>query len=298
MRLGAQIPTLGDLPSELGIGPMARTLEGAGFDSVWMADHIVMPDVITSPYPFSDDGSPAWETDRPWFDVLAALALALSSTSRVEVGTAVLVLPLRHPIALAKFLATLDVQSGGRVTLGVGVGWLAEEFRALGLDFSSRSGRMSECIQVLRATWSGGFGPFHGEHFDVPLPLRTLPTPAHHVPILIGGNTDPALRRAALEGDGWFGLQRFERLDLDPVEKSIRSLRAHAEEAGRDPAEVRIVLRIIHSAGEHERIADRAEELEALGIDDLAIDVDWAPGEARRAHDAIRERTSRSSEQV
>jgi probable F420-dependent oxidoreductase len=259
---------------------MAQALEEAGFDSIWVADHIVMPGKIVSHYPFSDDGAPAWPVDRPWHDAVIALALAIASTSRVEVGTAVLVLPLRHPVELAKQVATLDVESGGRMTLGVGVGWLAEEYEAMGLDFASRGERMSESLQVLRECWTGRPSSLNGKHFRLPPDVRCLPTPVHHVPILIGGNTKAALRRAAVEADGWLGLQRTGRFDIRKVAESIASVRSNAESVGRDPEALRIVLRIIESAGSQSLIANWLRELDGVGVTDVIVDVNWEPEDA------------------
>src|SRR5262245_24052421 len=127
MRIGARVPTSGPLPLQLGVPAMARTLEAAGFDSLWVSDHIVFSASIGSAYPFAADGRVTWSPEAPYLDALVALALIAASTERVRIGTAVLVLPLRNPVELAKQAASLDVSSGGRLELGVGAGWLREE---------------------------------------------------------------------------------------------------------------------------------------------------------------------------
>src|SRR5262245_48583876 len=135
VRIGAKLPNSGAVALQRGIPEMARALEDAGFDSLWVSDHVVMPAAIDSRYPFSRDGRATWATDTPYVDALVALALAAAVTRRVTLGTAVLVLPLRHPIVFAKQAASIDAASGGRLQLGVGAGWLAEEFEALDVPF-------------------------------------------------------------------------------------------------------------------------------------------------------------------
>ena len=140
MRIGAKVPNSGPLPERLGIGAMAAELEAAGFESLWVSDHIVLPEAIDSRYPFAEDGRATWATDTPYFDALIALALIAQATERATIGTAVLVLPLRQPVVFAKQAASIDVASGGRLCLGVGAGWLEEEFDALNVPFArSRS---------------------------------------------------------------------------------------------------------------------------------------------------------------
>lgn len=255
-------------------------LEEAGFDSVWITDHIVMPAAISSRYPFSDDGVATWPTERPWHDALTSMAIAVASTSRVEVGSAVLVLPLRNPIQSAKQVASLDVESAGRLVLGVGAGWLAEEFEAMGVDFSCRGQLLSEYLEVIRACWTGLPEPFQGKHFSLPHGLRCYPVPAHKVPVLIGGNTQAARRRAGREGDGWLGLERLERFDVQRVASLVRSVQMEADLAGRRADPLRLILRIINSQGHASRIAEWLGNLEASGVTEIVVDVRWEPSDA------------------
>ncbi len=259
MRIGAKLPNSGPLPFEVGIPAMARTFEGAGFDSLWVSDHIVMPREIRSRYPFAADGKATWATDMPWFDAIVALALAAAVTERVRLGTAVLVLPLRHPIEFAKQAASIDVASGGRLELGVGAGWLEEEFDALGAPFSERGRRLDESIRIARECWTG-------ERGDV----LAYPTPAHPIPLLIGGHSEAALRRAR-RLDGWLAQQSAGEIDPDAL-------------AGKAP---RIVLRIVQSLGRPELVAERLGELADAGVDEVIVDVD--PADAERAHAVLRD---------
>jgi alkanesulfonate monooxygenase SsuD/methylene tetrahydromethanopterin reductase-like flavin-dependent oxidoreductase (luciferase family) len=138
---------------------MAAQLEAAGFDSLWVSDHIVLPSAIESRYPFAADGRATWPTDTPYFDAMVALALIAQATEHAAIGTAVLVLPLRQPVVFAKQAASIDVASGGRLRLGVGAGWLEEEFDALNVPFAGRGRRLEEWIALTRACWTGAPGP-------------------------------------------------------------------------------------------------------------------------------------------
>ena len=135
MRIGALVPNSGALPLEVGIPAMAARLQAAGFESLWVSAHIVLPASIESHYPFAADGRATWPSTTPYVDALIALALMAAATERVALGTAVLVLPLRHPVVFAKQAASIDVASGGRLQLGVGAGWLREEFEAPNVPF-------------------------------------------------------------------------------------------------------------------------------------------------------------------
>src|SRR5919199_6187523 len=203
IAIGAKVPNSGPLPTEIGIPELARTLEQAGFESLWVSDHVVLPEEIRSRYPFAADGRATWATSTPYFDAVVALALIAGATERARIGTAVLVLPLRNPVVFAKQAASLDVVSGGRLELGVGAGWLAEEFAALGVDFDTRGTRFVEAVATLRAAWSG----------RLPGDILAVPTPAHPIPVLVGGHSQVALRRAGTIGDGWLGQQSLDALD-------------------------------------------------------------------------------------
>jgi len=154
MRIGVKVPNSGPLPERLGIGAMAAELESAGFESLWVSDHVVLPEEIGSRYPFAEDGRATWPTDTPYFDAMIALALLAEATERATIGTAVLVLPLRAPVLFAKQAASIDVASRGRLRLGVGAGWLEEEFDALGVPFAGRGKRLDEWIALIRDCWA------------------------------------------------------------------------------------------------------------------------------------------------
>src|SRR5207249_1938313 len=174
---------------------------------VWVPEHLVLPTRITSRYPYAPDGIPPFSPDAPHLDPLVLLTHVAAATARIRLGTSVYLLPLRHPLVTARLALSLDVLSGGRLTLGVGVGWLAEEFQAAGIDFQTRAARTRECVRALRTLWTETEPEFHGRFFSFG-PLRFEPKPVQqpHPPIVFGGETEAALRRAAALGDGWYGV--------------------------------------------------------------------------------------------
>jgi probable F420-dependent oxidoreductase len=250
MRIGAKLPNSGPLSADIPAAAVA--LERAGFDSLWVADHVVMPERIGSRYPFAADGRATWPTDTPYVEALVALALAAAVTSTVRLGTAALVLPQRNPVQVAKQAASIDVASGGRLELGVGAGWLAEEFAALNAPFERRGARMDEWIAILRECWTGRTAARHSEFYDLPADILCLPVP-NRIPVLIGGHSPAALRRAA-RNDGWLAQQDAD--ELDPA-----ALRFDG----------RVVLRIVGSLGREELVARRLRELEH--VDEVIVDV-------------------------
>ncbi|HEY0214983.1 MAG TPA: TIGR03619 family F420-dependent LLM class oxidoreductase, partial [Cellulomonas sp.] len=215
-----------------------------------------------------------WPTDVAYLEALVTLTTAAAVTSRVRLGTAVLVLPLRQPVLLAKQAASLDVLAGGRLVLGVGTGWLREEFAALGVPFERRGRLTSSAIEVLRDCWTGR--PAERTTGDHPVPggLLVLPVPERPVPLLVGGHSPAALRRAGVLGDGWLAQQSVADLDPDALGREIAQVRAHADEVGRDPAALRVVLRVADSLGRCAEVAARVPALLAAGVHEVVVDTD------------------------
>ena len=265
MRVGAKLPNSGALPAELGITRMAAQLESSGFASLWVSDHVVMPAAVGSRYPYARDGVASWATDDPWYDSIVALAMAAAVTETVELGTAVLVLPQRNPVVLAKQVASLDRLAGGRTVLGVGTGWLAEEFAALATPFESRGARADEWIDLLRSCWTGRPARFDGAHYQLPADVVCEPTPARPIPILVGGMTPPALRRTRRRGDGWLAIQPADSIDVASIEAVATELDGVA----------RRVLRLVGSATLGPTVAAALPSLASAGITDVVVDVDW-----------------------
>ncbi len=276
MRIGAKVPNSGLLPAERGIAAMAAELERAGFESLWVSDHVVMTERVDSRYPFAADGKVTWPPDTPYFDAMIALASIATATERAVIGTAVLVLPQRHPVVLAKQAASVDVMSGGRLALGLGAGWLAEEFEALNVPFASRGGRFVEWVELLRACWTGAPDAYEGAHYSLPAGVLSVPTPAHPVQLLVGGHSKAARRRAGAIGDGWLAHQSATALDVDELRTGIAVSREAALEAGRDPDALWTTLRIIDSATRAEVVVDALPPLAEAGVDEVVVDIDWA----------------------
>jgi probable F420-dependent oxidoreductase len=187
---------------------LAQRAEAAGCDSVWIAEHLIWPVQMEANYPYSDDGRPPVAPDLPTFDPWVLLAWIAGNTEHIRLGTSVYILPLRDPHVTARAVATLDVVSGGRAILGAGVGWMPEEFAIAGQSFATRGERAQEIAAILRALWSPGPGRHSGDHYEVP-PVHFEPKPpqGERLPIVFGGESKAALRRAAQSGDGWIGMR-------------------------------------------------------------------------------------------
>lgn len=290
VRIGALVPNSGQLPLERGIPELAATLEAAGFESLWVSDHVVLPERMASPYPFAADGKATWPATTPYVEALVALALMAAATDRPTLGTAVLVLPLRHPVVFAKQAASIDVASGGRLQLGVGAGWLREEFDALEVPFAGRGARLDEWIEIARDCWTGRPAARSSGLYTLPAGVLCLPPPAHSVPFLIGGHSKPALRRAGHLGDGWLAQQSLPGLDPAALAEGAEAMHAAAREAGRDPAGSRVVLRLVESAGRSDEVARALPALARAGVDEIIVNVDWGgkpDEEYARMRDAV-----------
>jgi probable F420-dependent oxidoreductase len=203
--------------------PTARRMDELGYDSLWLGEHLVFPTHIESQYPYADVGAPLPST--PLFDPLLTLTYIAAQTKQLQLATGVYVLPLRHPMLTAKNVATLDALSGGRTILAVGAGWLKEEFDAVGMPFEKRGARMEECIDIMRKLWTETATAHEGQFYSF-AEVGFEPKPARNpVPILIGGESPIALKRAARYGDGWQGLNNTPEQAAGYI-KTLRELRA------------------------------------------------------------------------
>ncbi|MFL5861268.1 MAG: LLM class F420-dependent oxidoreductase [Solirubrobacteraceae bacterium] len=263
----------------LGIGAGARrdvidaaaaAAERCGFATLWAGEHVVMVDEPVSRYPYSRDGQIAVPAAADWLDPLIALSFAAAATRRIRIATGVLLLPEHNPVLLAKQAASLDVLCGGRLTLGVGVGWSREEFAALGVPFARRGARADEYLEVMRLLWREDVASFDGRwaSFDA---VRVNPKPIRdrRIPIVIGGNSDAALRRAAAFGDGWYG---FNLAGVNHARERVTRLASFCRDAGRDLDELRLAVAL-------ERPDPRdAVALSQIGVSELVL-VESPPGE-------------------
>jgi probable F420-dependent oxidoreductase len=292
LAIGAKLQNSGAGALRTGIPELARTLEAAGFDSLWVSDHIVLPAAIESRYPFAADGRATWPAETPYLDALVALALAAAVTNRVVLGTAVLVLPLRNPVEFAKQAASIDVASGGRLSLGVGAGWLEEEFAALGVPFEGRGARLEEWVSIARGCWTGRPRASTSDRFTMPPDMLCLPPPAHAIPVLVGGHSRVALRRAGRMADGWLAQQSLPGLAPEEVAAGARLMRDAAAESGRDPGGLRVVLRIVESGGRAQELARKLPALEAAGVGEIIVDADWDGGDPAHDYAVLRDGAS------
>ncbi len=222
--------------SDYAIG-FAQLAEELGFESIWTVEHHVMPVQYDSVYPYDPSGRTPFTPHTPQPDPLIWLAHVAAATSRIRLGTGILILPQHNPVVLAKTVATLDRLSGGRVELGIGVGWTREEAEAVGTDFSNRGRRTDEYIQAMRALWNEPVSAFSGAHLRfADVVSQPKPVQPGGVPILIGGHSPAAARRAGRFGDGFF--------PLGAAPEELPGLREHLEAAaraaGRNPADVRM----------------------------------------------------------
>ena len=239
MRFGVVLPQFGprarDPAVRERIRDVALVADRLGYDVVWTAEHLIFPAAIRTPYPYG--GRAPFDVTDPVLDVASTLAYVAALTTRVRLGSSVVVLPYHHPIALAKALASVDVLSGGRLLLGVAGGWLREEFALLGVPFNERGARTDEYLELIKRLWTQERVSFRGRFYTLddaaffPKPLQRP-----HPPIWIGGDSPAALRRVARHGDGWLAVPR----DLAHLVASVRTLRQAAEAAGRDPAAIGI----------------------------------------------------------
>lgn len=217
----------------------AEHAERVGFSTLWVGEHVVLFDRHDSKYPYSTEGNFPLPADADWLDPFITLTFAAAATKKIRLATGICLLPEHNPLVLAKEIATLDRLSGGRFAFGVGIGWSAEEFAALGIPFERRAQRTREYVEVMRRLWGEKVTSFHGEfvNFDN---ARAFPKPARggELPVLFGGESGPALKRVADIGNGWFGF------NLDPAEakEKIDKLRAMLQERKRDPKQVEIVV--------------------------------------------------------
>jgi probable F420-dependent oxidoreductase len=267
-------------------------LEAAGFESIWTSDHVVFPHEVRSRYPFAADGRITWQADTDYMEPVVALSAMTSTTSTAELGTSVLILPMRNPVLFAKQAACIDVLSGGRLVLGVGVGWLREEFEALGADFDARGAVLDEWLAIARRCWTGSVDPFEGRHYRVTEAIYTRPTPIRELPVLIGGMSGNALQRAGRIADGWLAQYALENLSEAGIADGLAAIRTAGRDAGRPEVELdrfRIVVRVTGADRKLDVLAARLDSLAGAGATEVIVDVDWESTDGpSRSFDTLR----------
>ena len=265
MDFGIMFANTGPFADPTGAAELARHAEAAGFESLWTVEHVIYPDEYESAYPYAKDGKMAASASTPLPDPLIWLTWAAAHSQRIKLATGILILPERNPVVLAKEVATLDHLSGGRVELGIGVGWLKEEFDALGVPWERRGDRTDEYIEAMRALWATDNAEYRGEFASFekassnPKPVRGS------VPIVVGGHSKAAARRAGRYGDGFFpGKGRPHEL-----RELIDIIRQTAADAGRDPSAIRVIASSPGLFGDDP--VGAAEEMAAVGVSRLMV---------------------------
>lgn len=289
MDWGIHLPHLGRQATGEALTTFAQRAEALGFDSGWVSDHIAWPADIESRYPYTPDGAFPAPPGTPWIDPIGALFYVAATTTRLKLGTSVLILGYRPPVQTAKAIASLDALSGGRVILGVGVGWMREEFEVLGMPFDHRGQRADEQLDVFRTL----FGEEHPSHAGAYYPFPAIgfepKPPAGRVPVWVGGNTEPAFRRTARYADAFHAA--FE--PIDDVRAAWARVRALAEAEGRDPATITLSVRLYLDpassmaaaksiAGSRDQMHETVERWRAIGVSHILLDPVAAGGLAGR----------------
>jgi probable F420-dependent oxidoreductase len=231
VKFGIAFANVGPYVEPEGAVAFARAAEEAGFESLWTVEHVVVPAGYNSAYPYSPTGKMPGGDEVPIPDPLIWLTYVAAATSTIRLATGILILPQRNPVVLAKELATLDAMSGGRLDLGIGVGWLEEEFDALGIPFAGRGKRTDDYVGALRALWSQSPASYSGEFASFTDCYSSPQPPGGSVPIHIGGHTDAAARRAGRLGDGFFPGSS----DHEETARLFTLARETAKAHGRDP---------------------------------------------------------------
>jgi probable F420-dependent oxidoreductase len=240
---------------------LARTADDTGWDSIQVADAPFFPEVTSAPYPYTPDGKRFWPLDTPVLDPWVAITAMAVVTKRLRFVTSVLRLAIRQPLLEAKSLCSVAAIANDRVALGVGLAWMPEEFKWLGMDKKTRGARQNEAIQIIRLLLQGGMVEFHGKYYDFDR-LIMAPVPKKRIPIYVGGATKPALVRAARYGDGWLGVVH----SLDEIKATVAELAALRRAYGRDSERFDIMLHCPEAVS-----LDDIKRLQDMGVTDLQV---------------------------
>jgi len=243
---------------------LAANAERLGFSTLWVPEHVVLMDKYSSRYPYSQDGVLPARADAPIPDPFITLSIAASATEKIRLATGICLVPEHNPLVLAKVAATLDWLSNGRLTLGAGIGWLEEEFTALGIPWQQRALRTRECIEAMRRLWGDEVSSYHGEFvkFD---DVRSYPKPIRGagLPVMFGGESTPALRRVAEYGNGWVGFNLLP----DEAAAKIRKLEELLRANGRKRSDVEIIV------GPHTKriVTDDLKRYQDAGVEEIVL---------------------------
>ncbi len=295
MRIGFSLPQVGPFADPRTLVDVAVLAENLGYDSLWVMDRLLWPTDPRAPYPATPDGSLP-EVFKTVLDPMEALTFAAAHTDEVDLGTGILDLPYYNPVILSRQLATLDQLSEGRLIAGFGNGWSPDEFEAVNVPMEGRGNRANEALEVLKTIWTQDPCSHEGEYFRLP-ESHVFPKPVQdpHPPIYMSGYVEAAQRRAAEYADGWLPTG----IPLDQLGEIFNGIREMAEQAGRDPAQLNLVVRANLYISEDPREEEGAEftgtveqiegdiaAAEAAGTDELIIEGQFSPG-VRTAQDLL-----------
>lgn len=265
MKLGVLVPLNLYSTPDL-IRTFGTTAEALGFASLWIGEHVVITDNYEANYPVSEDGQMPMERveDNVELDIFTSLAYLAALTSRIRLGTGICVLPQRNPVYTAKEAANVDWLSNGRLLFGVGLGWMAEEFKVVGAPFAQRGARTRSYIEVIKRLWCERISEYHDDFYDLP-PCRFYPKPVQrpHPPIILAGNSKPNFRRVAEQGQGWFAIGA----NPEQLAPQLEGLEAALAAAGRPREEISVYVCPFDHDYDHEMIRQYHE----LGVDELVL---------------------------
>ena len=272
MKIAVEFPSIAFREGPAKVIEMAKAIEEIGYDELAVFDHVIMG------YPTDTRSAPMYPPKMPILEALMMLAFAAAVTERVTLSTEVLVLPQRQPVLVAKQVSTLDTLSGGRVRLGVGVGWQEAEYEALNTNYRDRGARMDEAIDLMRAYWGDEQVDFVTSHYNsTAIAMEPKPPQGAKLPIWVGGLSPAALRRTGQKADGWMGTATGTD---EKIVAAMDTIRKHAEAAGRDPASIGFQLMLASPPRDAEgktfyndfdRVVRRAEEIKAMGAEWTAV---------------------------
>lgn len=284
MEIGLSIPRLPDVQ---GLRRFVETAEELGFESVLAGDHIVLPTAGTNQYPYTADGSFSRPSSEPFLETMTLLGFLAACTSRIKLGSTVIILPYRNPVVQAKMFASLDVLTGGRIICGVGVGWLEKEFQILGLDYHQRGAMTDEFLEIMQALWTQQDPEYQGKYYSIDgIQFEPKPIQEQGIPVWVGGHTKAALRRTAKYGSCWHTTRQTPEF----VAENLPYLRERVEKEGRDQSEVTVSLKrslhftdmglgdgsYVRSGGSliatTQEVIDDLQACQEIGIDQLTYD--------------------------
>ena len=289
MRLGYALPQVGAIAGPDAVTQVARAAEAQGFDTVWTLDRLLWPEQPQAPYPATPDGHLP-EAYQRTMDPIETLTFVAARTETIGLGTSVLNIPFYQPVMLARRIATLDILSGGRVRLGLGMGWSPDEFQALNVPLDNRTARADEFMQVLKACWTENPVAFQGAYYQIPASRWTLkPLQQPHPPVYLAAYSPPAMRRTAHYADGW----NPAGIPLDGMAQMFAGIKQMAAAAGRDADALELVVRANLTpldgvpdadrfifVGSDAQIAADIAACRDLGATEVFFDLQFAPGVA------------------